>query len=165
MKTTMIIILLFTIVLPCFAELTQQDFERISDLIDKKLESINQEITAINNEITTMKKEITAIKLDIAEMKGKTATKNDIIGVYAAILVTWVVTIAAIITIPYLYGRADRERVKQLEADVRELIKLKAEVENLKAIRETEERRREAARRIVEKKPEFEEAYRIIGLL
>ncbi|MFQ6042891.1 MAG: hypothetical protein ACE5PV_18720 [Candidatus Poribacteria bacterium] len=162
MKTTMIIILLFAIVLPCFAELTEQSVRQI---IREELEPINKEITAINNEITTMKKEITAIKLDIAEMKGKTATKNDIIGVYAAILVTWVVTIAAIVTIPYLYGRADRERVKQLEADVRELIKLKAEVENLKAIRETEERRRETARRIAAEKPEFEEAYRIIGLL
>jgi outer membrane murein-binding lipoprotein Lpp len=158
MKTTMTIIMLFTIILPCFAELTQQDLDKISNLIDKKLEPINKEIIAIE-------KEIMAIKLDIAEMKGKMATKDDIIGVYAAILVTWVVTIAAIVTIPYLYGRADRERVKQLESDVRELIKLKAEVEVLKAIREDEERRRETARRIAEGKPEFEEAYRIVGLL
>lgn len=42
---------------------------------------------------------------------------------------------------------------------------MKAEVEVLKAIREDEERRRETARRIAEGKPEFEEAYRIVGLL
>lgn len=93
MKTTMTIIMLFTIILPCFAELTQQDLDKISNLIDKKLEPINKEIIAIE-------KDIIAIKLDIAEMKGKMATKDDIIGVYAAILVTWVVTIAAIVTIP-----------------------------------------------------------------
>ena len=148
MRLALIFTLLFAIAFPCFAELTEQ---RVRQIIREELEPIN--------------KEIIAIKLDIAEMKGKMVTKDNIIGVYAAILVTWVVTIAAIVTIPYLYGRADRERVKQLEVDVRALIKLKAEVENLKAIRETEERRRETARRIAEEKPEFEEAYRIVGLL
>ena len=93
------------------------------------------------------------------------ATKDDIIGVYAAILVTWVVTIAAIITIPYLYGRADRERVKQLEGDVRELVKLRAEVGTLKAIMEAEDKRKETARKIAEEKPEFAEAYKMVGLL
>jgi len=57
--------LFFAIALPSFAELTQQDLDKISVLIDRKLEPI--------------KKEITAIKLDIAEMKGKMATKDDII--------------------------------------------------------------------------------------
>jgi len=50
--------LFFAIALPSFAELTQQDLDKISVLIDRKLEPI---------------------KLDIAEMKGKMATKDDII--------------------------------------------------------------------------------------
>ena len=61
----MAVALFFAIALPSFAELTQQDLDKISVLIDRKLEPI--------------KKEITAIKLDIAEMKGKMATKDDII--------------------------------------------------------------------------------------
>ena len=65
MKTALAVALLFAIALPSFAELTQQDLDKISVLIDRKLEPIKQEITAI--------------KLDIAEMKGKMATKDDII--------------------------------------------------------------------------------------
>ena len=141
MRTALIFILLFAIALPCFSQLTEQEVRRI------------------------IREELEPIKLDIAEMKGKMATKDDIIGVYAAILVTWVVTIAAIITIPYLYGRADRERVKQLEGDVRELVKLRAEVGTLKAIMEAEDKRKETARKIAEEKPEFAEAYKMVGLL
>jgi len=155
-----IIILLFAITLPCFAQLTKQDVELI---IQKALEPINKEIIAIKLDIAEMKGKM-ATKDDIAEI-SKMATKDDIIGIYAAILGTWIVTIAAIVTIPYLYGRADREKVKQLEVDVRELIKLRADVEVLKAIKEAEENRRETARKIAEEKPEFAEAYRMVGLL
>ena len=59
MKTTLTFILLFAIVLPC-SGLTQQDLEQIGWLIDKKLEPI---------------------EIDIAEIKGKMATKDDIIAV------------------------------------------------------------------------------------
>jgi predicted PurR-regulated permease PerM len=162
MKTALSVVLLLAIALPSFAELTQQDLDKISTLIDRKLEPIKQEITAI--------------KLDIAEMKGKMATKDNLIAVQrevsskfvaiiAALIGFWATLLAAIITIPYLYGRADRERVKQLEADVRELIKLKGEVETLKAIREAEERLREAAMRLAEEKPEFAEGFRRLGLI
>ena len=62
MKTALAVALLFVIALPSFAELTRQDVEQI-----------------IRSELEPIKKEITAIKLDIAEMKGKMATKDDII--------------------------------------------------------------------------------------
>jgi len=146
------IILLLSVALPALAELTKEDVVQI------------------------IRTELEPIKLDIAEMKGKMATKDDIIAVQrevsskfvaiiAALTVFWATLLAAIITIPYLYGRADRERVRQLEADVRELIKLKAEVETLKAIREAEETRREKARRLAQERPEFEEAYKAVGLI
>ena len=57
MKTILTFILLFAIALPC-SGLTQQDLEQIERLIDKKLEPI---------------------KIDIANIKGKMATKDDII--------------------------------------------------------------------------------------
>jgi len=59
MKTILTFILLFAIALPC-SGLTQQDLEQIERLIDKKLEPI---------------------KIDIANIKGKMATKDDIIAV------------------------------------------------------------------------------------
>ena len=59
MKTILNFILLFAIVLPC-SGLTQQDLDQIERLMDKKLEPI---------------------KIDIAYIKGKMATKDDIIEV------------------------------------------------------------------------------------
>ncbi|RLI78000.1 hypothetical protein DRP07_11515, partial [Archaeoglobales archaeon] len=92
-----------SVALPALAELTKEDVVQI------------------------IRTELEPIKLDIAEMKGKMATKDDIIAVQrevsskfvaiiAALTVFWATLLAAIITIPYLYGRADRERVRQLEA-------------------------------------------------
>ena len=197
MRTALILILLFVITLPTFAQLTQQDLEKIGNLVDRKLEPVKLDIAemkgkmATKDDLTNMRKdfseemksmrkdfseELKSVKLDVTEMKGKMATKDDIITVQrelsskmivltTGLLTAWITIIAAIITIPYLYGRADRERVKQVEADVRELSKLRAEVESLKAIKEAEEKRRESARKIAEEKPEFAEAYRMLGLL
>ena len=64
MKTILTFILLFAIALPCLG-LTQQDLDQIERLMDKKLDPIV--------------KEINEIKIDIAEIKGKMATKDDII--------------------------------------------------------------------------------------
>lgn len=91
MRTALILILLFVITLPTFAQLTQQDLEKIGNLVDRKLEPV---------------------KLDIAEMKGKMATKDNIITVQrelsskmivltTGLLAAWITIIAAIITIPY----------------------------------------------------------------
>jgi len=152
MKTALGVLLLLAIALPSFAELTPQDLDKISVLIDRKLEPI---------------------KLDIAEMKGKMATKDDIINVQrevsskfitivAALIAFWATLLAAIITIPYLYGRADREKVKELEARLREeerrTERLQAEFDLLKSLRET-------AMRLAEENPEFAEGFRRLGLI
>ena len=156
MKTALAVALLFVIALPSFAELTRQDVEQI-----------------IRSELEPIKKEITAIKLDIAEMKGKMATKDDIINVQrevsskfvtiiAALIAFWATLLAGIITIPYLYGRADREKVKELEARLREeerrTERLQAEFDLLKSLRET-------AMRLAEENPEFAEGFRKLGLI
>jgi len=156
MKTALAVALLFVIALPSFAELTRQDVEQI-----------------IRSELEPIKKEITTIKLDIAEMKGKMATKDDIIAVQrevsskfitivAALIAFWATLLAAIITIPYLYGRADREKVKELEARLREeerrTERLQAEFDLLKSLRET-------AMRLAEENPEFAEGFRRLGLI
>ncbi|MFQ6040641.1 MAG: hypothetical protein ACE5PV_07275 [Candidatus Poribacteria bacterium] len=180
MRVALIIILLFVIALPCFAQLTRQDMEQI---IQNALEPINKEITAIKLDISEMNKEIIAIKLDIAEMKGKMATKDDIIavksdiiatkqnlgdkmdtlyGVLIGVLVAIIVAILSIVFAPFLRrwleGRGQSVDEKRLQ-------KIEAELEALKGIREAEEKRRETARRIAEENPEFEKAYRAVGLL
>jgi predicted PurR-regulated permease PerM len=155
MRIALVITLLFAVTLPCFAELTEQDLEKIGNLIDRKLEPI---------------------KLDIAEMKGKMATKDDIIairqdlsermdtlsgridtlyGVIIGVLVAIIMVILSIIFTPFL-----RKWIEQ-----REQVRVETEFEELKAIRKVEEKRKETARRIVEEKPEFEEAYKAVGLL
>ena len=123
MKNTLAIALLLAIALPSFAELTRQDVEQI---IRSELEPIKKEITAIKLDIAEMKgkmatkDELTAIRDDTSEMKGKMATKSDIHSLYRWIITMWVTIILAIFGIPYLYGRADREKVKELEARLRE---------------------------------------------
>jgi len=182
MKIVFTLILLLSITSLTTAELTSQDKEWISALIDRKLEPIKLDITEIRGEIKairteiqafegkmTTKDDLIALKGEISEMKGKVVTKDNIITIQRsltiALVTAWITLIAAIITIPYLYGRADRERVRQLESDLKELQKLKAEVETLKAIKEAEENRKEKARKLAQEKPEFEEAYKAIGLI
>lgn len=167
MRAALIIALLFAIALPCFAELTQQDLDRIGNLIDRKLEPV---------------------KLDMAEMKGKMAamaTKDDILAVwkdmtgkfdalrqetgdkidtlYSVTIGLLSAIIVAILSVILLYSKM-LERRKQT-SDKERFQKIETELETLKAIMETEEKRRETARRIAEEKPEFAEAYKAVGLL
>lgn len=173
-----IIALFFAITLSCIAQLTEQTVRRI---IREEFEPVKLDVAemkgkmATKDDITMMERQISEIAGQVSKIEGQMdamATKDNLITVrdeihslYRWIFAMWITIILAVFGIPYLYGRADREKVKQLEADVRELIKLKADVEALKAIKEAEERRRETARRIAEEKPEFEEAYKMVGLL
>ena len=141
MRFILIFTLLFAIITsPCFAQLTRKDVEQIvRQVVREELEPVKLDVAKMKGKIAT-KDELEAVKLDIAEMKGKMATKDDIITVQRelsskmlvltiGLITAWITIIAAIITIPYLYGRADREKVKQLEVDVKELFKLRDEVE------------------------------------
>ncbi|HIE29807.1 TPA: hypothetical protein EYP66_21265 [Candidatus Poribacteria bacterium] len=175
MRITSVIILLFAITLRSFAGLTEEDLQKIGYLIDRKLEPIKLDIAEMKakmvtkDEILAIKDEIIAIKLDIAEMKGKMATKDDIIatrqnlnermdtlyGVLIGVLIAIIVVILSIIFTPFLRKWVER----------REQVRVENELEELKTTREAEEKRKETARRIVEERPEFEEAYKAVGLL
>jgi beta-lactamase regulating signal transducer with metallopeptidase domain len=141
MKTALIVTLLCAFALPSFAELTKRDVEQI----------------------------IEPIKLDIAEMKGKMATKEDIIavrdeisGLYRWVIIMWITIILAIFGIPYLYGRTDRRKVQELEVRLREeerrVERMQAEFDTLKSLRE-------AATRLVQENPEFAEGFRRLGII
>lgn len=99
MKIMLLIFVIYIITLPCYADLTQNDLYKISNIIDQKLEPIKQDIVNI--------------KLDVAEMRGKVVTKE-------WILTMWITIFLSILAVPYLYGRSDRERVKALEECLKE---------------------------------------------
>jgi len=73
-----------------YAELTQNDLDKIANLIDQKLEPIKQDIVNM--------------KLDIAEMKGKIFPKE-------WFFIIWISLFFSVLAVPYLYGR----RYKQTE--------------------------------------------------
>jgi len=60
MKTTLIIIMLFTFVLPCFGQLTANDVRQI----------IREELDPVKKEIEFIKKDLGLVKIEIATMKG-----------------------------------------------------------------------------------------------
>ncbi|RLJ03163.1 MAG: hypothetical protein DRP11_01530 [Candidatus Aenigmatarchaeota archaeon] len=131
--------------LPVWAELTKEDVLQI------------------------IRAELEPIKLQMAKLEGKVATKDDIHELYRWFIIAWITIILAIFAIPYLYGRADRERVKELEARLREeekrIEEVIASVEALKAVLQREEKLREEAQKLAQEKPEFAEAFKRIGLL
>ncbi|RKY01486.1 hypothetical protein DRP77_09600 [Candidatus Poribacteria bacterium] len=126
--------------------------------------------------IQIIRAELEPIKLQITEINGKMATKDDIIAIQrelssklvaiiSALIAFWATLLAAIVMIPYLYGRADRERVREMEKRIEEM---RAEIEalrTLKAIIEHQEKLRETAQKLARENPKFAEAYKAIGLI
>lgn len=53
---------------------------------------------------------------------------SKLIAIIAALIGFWATLLAAIITFPYLYGRADRDKVRELEARLREEERLIEEI-------------------------------------
>jgi predicted nuclease with TOPRIM domain len=163
MKTALVVTLLLALALPSFAELTRQDVEQI---IRQALEPIKQEITAIKLDIAEMRGEIKAVRAEMKALEGKMATKDDIIilqrTLTIALVTAWITIIAAIITIPYLYGRADRKKIQELEARLREderrIERMQAESDTLKSLRET-------AMRLAQENPEYAEGFRRLGVI
>jgi len=161
MKTALAATLLLTLALPSFAQLTKSDVEEI---MRQALEPIKLDIAEMKGKMAT-KDDLIALKGEISEMKGKMVTKDEVSSLYRWFILAWITIILAIFAIPYLYGRGDRERVREMEKRMEEM---RAEIEtlkNLKTILEHQERLKEMAQRLAQEKPEFEEAYKAIGLI
>lgn len=149
--------------LPVWAELTKED---VVQIIRAELEPVKLAIAEMRGEIKAIRAEMAA-KDDIIALQRETSSK--FVWLLAALIGEWATLIAAIVTIPYLYGRADRERVKELEARLREeekrIEEIAASVEALKAVLQREEKLREEAQKLAQERPEFAEAFKRIGLL
>ena len=190
MRAVLIITLLFAIALPCFAELTQQDLEKIGNLIDRRLEPIKLDIAEMKGKMATkddllnMRKDMTgkleSIKLDVAEMKGKMATKDDILnmwkdmtgkmdvlyGVTIGVLIAIIVAILSVTLPPVLFATLSGYFVnRQRWLERRKQTRDEGRSQKIEAELEELKTIREVAKRLAEEKPELVEAYRMVGLL
>lgn len=169
MRAALIIALLFAIALPCFAELTQQDLDRIGNLIDRKLEPVKLDMAEMKGKMAAMatKDDILAVWKDMTgkfdALRQETGDKIDTLySVTIGLLSAIIVAILSVILLPVIQRWLER---RKQTSDKERFQKIETELETLKAIMETEEKRRETARRIAEEKPEFAEAYKAVGLL
>ncbi len=154
MKTTLTFILLFAIALPC-SGLTQQDLEQIDRLMDKKLEPIKIDIAYIKGKMAT-KDDIIEVRKDFtAEMnafRGEISAKVDntnerIDSLYEASIVVWAAIIVAILAA--IFGGPIFSRwLERREERKDAVVKM-----------------RETALELAKEKPEWAEAFKNIGLL
>jgi len=145
--------------MPSWGELSQRDLEQIGKLIDRKLEPLKVAVARLEGRVDGLEKTVDAFRKEmdarIGELNAKMVSKQ-------WFLTMWVTITLMILAVPYLYGRSDRERVRELERQVRDI---SSELERMRAAREEIERIRKSARAVVREKPELEDAYRAIGVL
>mgnify|MGYP000303557631 CR=1 FL=1 len=145
--------------LPVWAELTKED---VVQIIRAELEPVKLQMARIESKMAT-KDDIVTTRDEIAKVR------DEVSSLYRWFILSWITIILAIFAIPYLYGRADRERIKELETRLREeekrIEEVVASVEALKAVLQREEKLREEAQKLAQERPEFAEAFKRIGLL
>ncbi|HIE26630.1 TPA: hypothetical protein EYP66_05025 [Candidatus Poribacteria bacterium] len=154
MKTILNFILLFAIVLPC-SGLTQQDLDQIERLMDKKLEPIKIDIAYIKGKMAT-KDDIIEVRKDFTEEMNAfrqeiyakiDSTNTRIDSLYNASIAVWTAIFIAIIAA--IFGGPIFSRwLEKREERKNAVVKM-----------------REMALELVKDKPEWAEAYKNIGLL
>jgi len=151
--------LVLLLAMPSWGELSQRDLEQIGKLIDRKLEPLKVAVARLEGRVDGLEKTVDAFRKEmdarIGELNAKMVSKQ-------WFLTMWVTITLMILAVPYLYGRSDRERVRELERQVRDI---SSELERMRAAREEIERIRKSAQAVVREKPELEDAYRAIGVL
>ena len=155
MKTILTFILLFAIALPC-SGLTQQDLEQIERLIDKKLEPIKIDIANIKGKMAT-KDDIIEVRTDFTEeinafqrnMSAKVDSINARIdSLYIALIAVGTAIIIVAILASIFVGPIFNKWLERREERKSAIVKM-----------------REIAFELIKDKPEWAEAYKNIGLL
>ncbi|MBM3239031.1 hypothetical protein FJZ31_22285 [Candidatus Poribacteria bacterium] len=125
MKTTIIIIIFFTFTFPCIAELTESDIRQIRQIVREEIEPLKIEIAEIKGKMAT-KDDIIAVKGDIISMQQKLGDKIDTLyGIIIAAFVTLIVVIA----VPQIIIAYRERRESQLSKEVDDLKQRIAELE------------------------------------
>ncbi|RKY57600.1 MAG: hypothetical protein DRP95_06825 [Candidatus Latescibacterota bacterium] len=142
--------LLIGLVAPVRGELSREELEQIGQVVERELRPVRKEMSKLEMSMAEMRGEVKAARGELegvkgklegirenmvtkdmfmelqgraARLEGKAATKD-------VMLLMWVSIILAIFGIPYLYGRSDRQRVRDLDREVRDL---RSEVDRLPA--------------------------------
>ena len=163
MRITLVFTLLVAIVSPAFPQLTEQTVRQI---IREELEPIKLDVAEMTGKIEALegkmatKDDLMAINKDLGTTKDDLRDMwKDIIGkiyvLYGIIIAVLIAIIGVMLTIIFAPRWIEQRNGKRLQ-------RIEAEIE---AIKEAEEKRRKAARKIAEEKPEFAEAFRMLGLL
>lgn len=158
--------LVLLLAMPSWGELSQRDLEQIGKLIDRKLEPLKEDIAELKVAVARLEGRVDGLEKTVdafrKEMDARIGELNAKMVSKQWFLTMWVTITLMILAVPYLYGRSDRERVRELERQVRDI---SSELERMRAAREEIERIRKSAQAVVREKPELEDAYRAIGVL
>ena len=123
MKTIFVLcIVLCTIALPTFAELTDADLNRIRLIVK---EEIKAEIAPIKSEITSIKADIGTLKEDIAWLDGRLTGFEKQVAHATNLTYGLIALIVVAIGISAWHGKRDRDQERKIE-------NLRQEVEMLK---------------------------------
>ncbi|HIE25873.1 TPA: hypothetical protein EYP66_01140 [Candidatus Poribacteria bacterium] len=133
--------LFFALTPPCFGELTEKDVGQIRQIIREEIEPLKIEIATIKDDIKALegkmatkddiRKELEPMKIEIATIKGKMATKDDIITMnqkigdkidtlYGIIIASFV-TLIVVIAVPQILIAYRERRESRLSKEVDEL--------------------------------------------
>ncbi len=173
MRAISILALMLCLAYPAWGELSQGDLERIGELMDRKLGPLKIAVARLEGKLSGLEGKMDGLEQRMEGLeKTVDAFRKEMDARINALdakmvskqwfLTMWVTITLMILAVPYLYGRSDRDRVRELERQVRDV---SAELERMKAIREEVERIRRSAQAVVREKPELEDAYRAIGVL
>ena len=158
--------LVLLLAMPSWGELSQRDLEQIGKLIDRKFEPLKEDIAELKVAVARLEGRVDGLEKTVdafrKEMDARIGELNAKMVSKQWFLTMWVTITLMILAVPYLYGRSDRERVRELERQVRDI---SSELERMRAAREEIERIRKSAQAVVREKPELEDAYRAIGVL
>ena len=99
------VLLLCSAAFMAWAELTRDE---IAQIIRTELERVGEEIAAVKQDIAERRGEMEAIRGEMKAIRGEAVSKE-------RFLAMWITIFLAILGVPYLYGRADRERVREKE--------------------------------------------------
>ena len=141
MKNVLLLsILLCTIVMPAFADLTPQDLEKIRSIIKEEVDPLKTEIASIKTEIKSIKDDITSLKIDVAGMKGRLEGVDNQISHATNLTYGLIALIVAAVGIPQIImvwrsrgESAQDRRIEELtRAQDRRIEELTREIEALK---------------------------------
>ena len=136
MRAISILALMLCLAYPAWGELSQGDLERIGELMDRKLEPLKIAVTRLEGKLSGLEGKMDGLEQRMEglektvdafrkEMGARIREVNARMEALDAKMVSkqwfltmWVTITLMILAVPYLYGRSDRDRMRELERQV-----------------------------------------------